>query len=1349
VALQATNKFRSLIESQQRISSLETRFIRKNGAVVVLETSGVPVFNAEHRLVGYRGIDRDITERKKTEESQAFIAAIIKYSNDAIIGKTLEGIITSWNLGAENIYGYTETEVIGRHISLLVPPGHVDDTILLLDKIRAGEPVIQHETSRLRKDGKIIDVALTLSPVRDMGRSLIGVSTIARDITRQKQAEKNIVLQALRIQKLLELNRMKDAPSLELFNYSLEASLQMTESRYSLIGLISPDESVMTIHTCSQEAMLECAVVGKPMHFHIASSGVWRECIRQRKPVVLNEYTAQHPAKRGYPEGHVPITRFLGIPILDGIHVVAILAVANKQNDYEEGDINALTTLGNHLWELLYRKQAEETLKKKEEQYRSFFTTSRDCVFITSADGHWIDFNDEAVGLFGFESRGELLESRVGDRYADPEERDRHISFINEQGHSKDYSVRLQKKDGTIIHALVTAVAVKDREGHITSYQGTIRDITAQRHAEEALKFSHIILSTQQEASLDGILVVDEMGKILSYNQRFADIWQIPPDVLASRSDERALQAVLAMLLHPDEFLDRVRYLYEHHDQQSREEISLIDGRTLDRYSAPMIGKDGRYYGRVWYFRDITKQKKAADALRESEYLLNEVGRLAKVGGLELDPTTKQVYWTRETYRIHDILDHDHLDLSEALLFFDEPGRSQLALLLQRCMETGEPIDLELPLTTAKGRHLWTRIIARSVSEDGRIVKLIGAIEDITELKQAKDALEQSEEKFRGVAERSFDLILLTDKSSLLTYVFPSVTGMLGYSPEEVIGRSAFEFVHPDSLGSVQEGFLKNVEGFITEPMEVSVRKKEGGYATLEISGASIRKNGVFAGMQVIGRDITSKKADQDRIAELLKIQEEQVRIINTSPAVAFLWRAEGNWPVEMVSENISQFGYTPDDFLSGRITFAAIILPEDLSRVGSEVEYNSSHGIDEYTQQYRIFGKDRKEYWIDDFTHIRRDRSGKITHYEGIILDITERKRAEEALRESERRNAIMIGAMPDMIFIISLEGVFLDFSVPDESVLAIPADQILGKNIRDTGFPNETTETILQNVAQAIETKMLQQFDYSLDLPWGTRQYEARIVALNETEVLGIVRDITEQKKAEALQIHFREELEQQVLSRTEALNASLEEKTLLLREVHHRVKNNLQIILSLINIQIRKTEDTRLKQLMTETQNRVRAMSLVHEKLYQSEDLSCINLSGYVQSLVIQLFTSYKVDLRKVNFHLEIDNTMTDINTAIPLGLIINELVSNILKYAFPGEKKGEITISAREENEEVILSIQDNGIGFPQGFDWRQSPSLGLHLVSTLVDQIHGTIELVNAGPGTFFRIEFPTKKGGSI
>ena len=176
------------------------------------------------------------------------------------------------------------------------------------------------------------------------------------------------------------------------------------------------------------------------------------------------------------------------------------------------------------------------------------------------------------------------------------------------------YAFRVITQSGTVKWVEIHAALI-EWQGKPASLN-FLTDITESKRAEEALAFTYIILRTQQELSIDGILVVDENGKILSYNKRFVEMWDIPPEVIESQSDERALQFVMDKLASPEEFMQKVLHLYEVQDEISSDEVILKDGRSFDRYSAPMLGASGKYYGRVWYFRDITERKQA-EAVRE------------------------------------------------------------------------------------------------------------------------------------------------------------------------------------------------------------------------------------------------------------------------------------------------------------------------------------------------------------------------------------------------------------------------------------------------------------------------------------------------------------------------------------------------------------------------------------------------------------------------------------------------------------------------------------------------------------------------------------------------------------
>ena len=226
-----------------------------------------------------------------------------------------------------------------------------------------------------------------------------------------------------------------------------------------------------------------------------------------------------------------------------------------------------------------------------------------------------------------------------------------------------------------------------------------------------------------------------------------------------------------------------------------------------------------------------------------------------------------------------------------------------------------------------------------------------------------------------------------------------------------------------------------------------------------------------------------------------------------------------------------------------------------------------------------------------------------------------------------------------------------------------------------------------------------------------------------------------------ASAIEIGRQERLRKKAESEIEN---QLKEKQVLLKEVYHRVKNNMQVIVSMLRIQKNFVKDKKAREFLTASKDRIQSMALVHEKLYRAEDLAHIDFSDYVKSLSEQLFRTYVINPDKIKLNTDIKFALLDINSAIPCGLIINELVSNALKYAFPDDMKGEINISLHTDQENNhVLTVSDNGIGFPGKIDFRNTKTFGLQLVNILVDQLHSTVELDREG-GTSIKITF-TKK----
>ncbi|ABA89946.1 sensor histidine kinase, PAS, PAS, PAS and PAS domain-containing [Syntrophotalea carbinolica DSM 2380] len=682
-------------------------------------------------------------------------------------------------------------------------------------------------------------------------------------------------------------------------------------------------------------------------------------------------------------------------------------------------------------------------------------------------------------------------------------------------------------------------------------------------------------------------------GKLLEANQTLADMckYDSPKQMVAMvnggegggfiHANPFRSQQVIAMALQSDDW------------QSFEGRFRCKDGSFIDtclRFRRVPHAQD-QVEG---FAEDITERKRIDEALRFTQYVVEN--------------TADQAFWLTEDAKVFYVNDaacralgYRREELIGMSIHEFDPAYpiKDYSLNWEKLRPDGSRI-IETWHRTKGGRVYPVEVRINHVEFDGKEYHCT-FVTDISRRRATETILRESENRYRQLMEMLPIAAYTTDADGRITFYNRNAAELWGRKPElnKELWCGSFRLWYPDGRPMAFDACpmaktLKQGKRF--QGQEVLIEREQDGYAHVVAYPEPLYDaDGNLIGALNLLVDITVRKQVEQQLLQANLVVEN-------SPVVLFRWKAEPGWPVVLVTKNITQFGYEPEEFLSGKRMFASIIHPADRERVAREVEVFAARGVDRFEQQYRILGRGGKVCWISDQTNAERDEEGQVTHYEGIVIDISERKHAEERIK-------------------------------------------------------------------------------------------------------------------------------------------ASLVEKEVLLKEIHHRVKNNLQVVSSLLYLQAQKLHDPEAKTLFAESQSRICSMALAHEQLYQSKNLADISLLDYVQSLVSHVKQTFMSPQSVIDCKVDVDDGVLDIEKVVPCGLLITELLSNALKHAFPDGTCGSIKVEITRQNGSVNLCVADDGIGLPAGFDYRKAETLGLQLVCALVQQLDGSLS-VQSRRGTSFNLSFP-------
>jgi len=439
--------------------------------------------------------------------------------------------------------------------------------------------------------------------------------------------------------------------------------------------------------------------------------------------------------------------------------------------------------------------------------------------------------------------------------------------------------IELQRKDGTVILGYATNTVINDYEGKPVGYVGVSIDISELKETREQLEHSLSILKSTIESTVNGILVVDLHGTVLAFNQRFIQLWKVPPEFSNEPKDGELLKNALDQVTDPEEFVARIEYLYDHPEEESTDTIHLKDQRVFERFSTPQRLTTGEIIGRVWSFRDITLERYQQEKLKEQERTFRLlfsgnphpmwVLEATTLRFLEVNEAAIQHYgYSREEFlslSLHDI--QRYSDLSHIPSFVHS----------YKEFISGEWIHI-----TKSGLMLCAELIYQQLGFNSTSAYLVVA-QDITERKRIQNALEYNEKRFRALIENSSDIMLVVDRSGTILFTGHSTERQLGYPLHELIGRNSLEFIHPDDVPMATEKLtIVASEPMATVSSELRVRHKHGHWLWWEGVATNLTHDPSIQGIVANFHDITERKQIEEQLIKAKESAEEMNRLKTT-----------------------------------------------------------------------------------------------------------------------------------------------------------------------------------------------------------------------------------------------------------------------------------------------------------------------------------------------------------------------------------------------------------------------------------------------------------------------------------
>jgi PAS domain S-box-containing protein len=941
------------------VERFETMRVRKDGTAFPAVITASPIQGPDGSAVAIEGIIRDVTEQRQAFETVQCIAAIVEGSDDAIIGRTLEGTITSWNPAAERMFGYSAGEIIGRSVDVLIPRDRMAEVAAVVARIRAGQSVDHLETLRIRKDGTVFPGSFTFSPIRDEYGVIVGASVIGRDMTEQEHASR--YARSLIEASLDPMATISPQGKIDDVN---EATVQITGTpREALIGsdyaqyVTEPDKAL----TFFQQVFETGSLADFPL------------TVRSR-------------------EGTLTDVRCNASVYRDiGGEVLGVLAAAHDVTRQRQALVVA-------------------------ERMAAIVESSDDAIISGTLEGIVMSWNPAAVRMYGY-TGDEIIGKSIN--LLIPEGRRGEIAHILarvEAGQPVEHLETLRlRKDGTALPVSLTISPIRNADGEVVGTSAIHRDITELQHAA---RYARSLI----EAGLDPLVTISPEGSIDDVNEATVRLTGLPRESLIGTDFS-------LYFTDPDKAIEGHRRAF---DQGTVTDFPLTlrhrDGTLTDVLYNASVYRDtlGNVLGVFAAARDMTKQKEAFEAAERMAAIV-EYSDDAIVGST-LDGVITS--WNPAAERLYG---HSREKIVGRSVDVLSPGdrTGEIGGILNK-VKAGRPVGNVEIICLRKDKSTFPvkLTVAPIRGTDGAVVGASAIARDVTEQRQALAAAE----RMASIVEFSGEAIVGGTLDGVITSWNPAAERLFGYSAAEVIGKSAGLLSRETRTAEIVAVLARVNDGQAVENVEAMCVRKDAAVVPVSITFAPIRDAyGVIVGVSAMARDVTEQKETMAFTRRMAAIEFSGEAIISeTVEGIITSWNP--------AAERL--FGHFSEEVI-GRS--ATILIPEDRSGEAAELMERIRAG--ERVENYETVRvrKDATVFPVSLTVGPIRDQDGTVTGASSTPRDITKQKEAFEAAE----RMAAMVENSADAIICQTLEGVVTSWNPAAERIYGYSGEEIIGKPI------------------------------------------------------------------------------------------------------------------------------------------------------------------------------------------------------------------------------------------------------------------------------------------------------------